>query len=410
MTVPSVVERLATLNPETEIWWDSSPLVFRDFKARMLQDADAARRTGLEQQLTRLFNEDDPASSLVCGATTNPPLSLQAIERRPDLFEPFLVGLSQGLPYADAEVLWWRTYLELVRLGSAAILPIWERSNHRLGYLSAQVDPRFVRNEEVMSKHALELAAQNPNVMIKCPGTREGIRLIRRLTAKGIATNCTLCFILPQMVDVMDAVQSGLAEAKANGVSLDHWRSVITQMSARYEDRHAFDESAADEGITLTVEDKRWASVAIFRKAYQVARRRGYPGKLLFCSIRRGPVVNGRERMWHIEKIAGGSMVYTLPPACLRDLWELDANLEFQPLIEEEVPRAVLEKLLRVPYFAEAYQEEMDAGRYSSLAPMVFTENEFSDATTRTMEYVRNRVAEARAGSRPDEDHEGSHA
>ena len=50
--------------------------------------------------------------------------------------------------------------------------------------------------------------------MVKCPGTAEGIRVLRRLTAMGIATNCTLAFTLPQFVSVMDAVHSGLTEAK----------------------------------------------------------------------------------------------------------------------------------------------------------------------------------------------------
>jgi transaldolase len=243
-----------------------------------------------------------------------------------------------------------------------------------------------------MFSQALEIAAQNPNVMVKCPGSAEGIHVIRRLTALGIATNCTLCFIIPQMANVMDAIQSGLAEARANGVDLYRWRSVITQMSARYEDRQAFEDSAAAVGVALSVEDKRWASIAIFRQAYRVAQRRGYPGKLLFCSIRRGPVVDGVERMWHVEKTAGGSMVYTLPPGCLRDLWELDDNLEFESVIEEEIPRSVLDKLLRVPYFAEAYDEEMDPGRYASLAPMTFTKSQFAKATEKTVEFVRQRV------------------
>ncbi|GAI11235.1 unnamed protein product, partial [marine sediment metagenome] len=169
---------------------------------------------------------------------------------------------------------------------------------------------------------ALELAAQNPNVMIKCPGTAKGICLLRRLTAMGFATNCTLAFTLPQFVSVMDAVQSGLAEAKTNQVNMYRWRSVTTHMSARYEERQAFDESAAEVGVKLTLEDKRWAGIAIFRKAYKVAKRRGYPGKMLFCSMRPGPIVDGVEHIWHLEQIAGGRMVFTCPPDILTKMWE----------------------------------------------------------------------------------------
>jgi len=255
---------------------------------------------------------------------------------------------------------------------------------------------RSYRSYSRQYKQALELAAQNPNVMIKCPGTAEGIRLLRRLTARGIATNCTLAFILPQFCTTMDAVNSGLAEAKANNVSMYRWRSVITHMSARYEEREAFNESAAKAGVSLTLEDKRWASIAIFRKAYKVAKRRGYPGKMLFCSMRRGPFVDGIEHIWHLEKLTGGNMVFTCPPGFLSDMWELDTNLEFKPTIEDEVSPKVLEKLMRVSYFTEAYQEEMDPARYATLAPTVFTTQQFSEATEKMVKFVRERIAAVR--------------
>jgi len=389
----SVVERLVELNPETEIWWDSSPLVYGSWKKKMLDKAVPEERAKLEEQLTRLFDENNPAKSLVRGVTTNPSLSLQAIEGRPDIWIPWVDELIKATPYADEEFLFWKTYLEIVRRGSEMVKPIWEASNHKYGYISGQVDPRYTQNEELMFKQALELAVQNPNVMIKCPGTADGIRVLQRLTAMGIATNCTLAFTLPQFVSVMDAVHSGLAEAKTNNVSLYRWRSVITHMSARYEEREAFDESAVEMGVRLTPDDKRWASIAIFRKAYKVAKRRGYPGKMLFCSIRRGPTVNGIEHIWHVEKIAGGDIVYTCPPECLSFMWELDANLEFNPIIEEEPPPKILEKLLRVPYFAEAYEEEMDPARYATLAPTVFTIQQFSQATEKMVDFVRKRIA-----------------
>jgi transaldolase len=247
-----------------------------------------------------------------------------------------------------------------------------------------------------MFKQGLEIAAQNPNVMVKCPGTAEGIQVIRRLTAMGIATNCTLAFTLPQFVSVMDVIQSGLAEAKTHNVNMYRWRSVITHMSARYEEREAFDEDAAKVGVSLTVEDKRWASIAIFRKAYKVGQRRGYPGKMLFCSIRRGPVIDDTEHIWHIEKVAGGDIVYTCPPECLSFMWELDNNLELKHDIEEEVPGKVMEKLLRVPYFAEAYEEEMAPARYATLAPTVFTIKQFSQATEKTVDFIRSRMVTVR--------------
>ena len=70
-----------------------------------------------------------------------------------------------------------------------------------------------------------------------------------------------------------------------------------------------------------------------------------------------------------------------------------DASLIFRPTIEEEIPPKVLEKLLRVPYFAEAYAEEMDPARYATLAPTVFTIHQFSQATEKMVEFIRERIA-----------------
>ena len=393
---PSVAERLLDLNPETEIWWDSSPLLYGKWKQEMLEEASEADRPLLEAQLTRLFNEDDPASSLVSGVTTNPPLSLQAIEGRPDLWIPWIDKLIDDNPDDDVEGLYWKTYLEVVRRGSDMMMPIWEATDHRRGYLSGQVDPRHTLDEELMFNEALEILDQNPNVMVKCPGTAAGIRVIRRLTAMGIATNCTLAFILPQFVAVMDAVQAGLEEAKANNVDLFRWSSVITQMAARYEDREEFQESAASVGLELSLEERRWAAIAILRKAYKVMKSRNYKGKMLYCSMRRGPVVDGVERMWHVDQIAGGSIVFTCPPSFLKEMWELDKNLEFKLTIEEEIPGDVMKKLLQVPYFAEAYVEEMDHDKFATLAPTIFTTNQFSKATEKTIEFVQGRIAVVR--------------
>ena len=93
----SVIERLMELNPETEIWWDSSPLVYGNWKQQMLDKATTEERAELEGQLTRLFNEDHPASSLIRGVTTNPPLSLQTIKGRPDIWIPWVDQLFELL-------------------------------------------------------------------------------------------------------------------------------------------------------------------------------------------------------------------------------------------------------------------------------------------------------------------------
>ena len=79
----SVIERLVKTNPHMEIWWDSSPLIFERWVAKMVNAAPAAKQAELEAQLRRLFNAGDPAKSVFRGCTTNPPLSLEAVKADP---------------------------------------------------------------------------------------------------------------------------------------------------------------------------------------------------------------------------------------------------------------------------------------------------------------------------------------
>jgi transaldolase len=113
--------------------------------------------------------------------------------------------------------------------------------------------------------------------------------------------------------------------------------------------------------------------------------------------MRRGPFVNGVERMRQLELVAGGSIVVTCPSGFLSDMWELDENLEFKPTIEDVVSDKILEKLLRIPYFSEAYQEQMDPNRFVTLATTVFTIQEFTRATEKMVEIISSRIAVVRS-------------
>lgn len=115
-------------------------------------------------------------------------------------------------------------------------LGVFKKSNHKYGYISAQVDPREIYNEQKMLEQAKELTSIGPNVMVKIPGSKEGYKVIKVLTSMGIPTNNTLAFTIPQFLTCAEAVKEGVEIARKNGVDLSRWRSVITDMAARYGD------------------------------------------------------------------------------------------------------------------------------------------------------------------------------
>ncbi|MCE1252631.1 MAG: transaldolase [Anaerolineae bacterium] len=390
-TPESVLERFLKTSPGLEVWWDSSPLVYPNWSEKLVSQAAPEKRDVLAAQLKKWYDPADAASTLFAGVTTNPPLSLAAMQNDPPRWQAWIKDYQTQHPKADVEDVFWALYKEIVRLGAEAFLPLFESSGYLKGHLSGQVDPRRFFDGELMLRQGLELAALAPNVMVKIPGTREGVDVIRELTARGISTNCTAGYIVPQFVAVAEAVQAGLAEARAKGVDLSHWRSVVTYMSARWENSPVFVEQAQRAGITLTEEDRRWAGVALFKKAYRVYRERAYPSKMLVCSVRMGP--NDKTRCAHLEEMAGASAVFTLPPNFLGELFTDGENLQFESRVWQDIPAEIMQRLQKIPYFKESYEPDgMKQKDFNTIAPLVSTFNEFSGATQKMVDFVKERM------------------
>jgi transaldolase len=352
--IESPVERLTKVHPDLEIWWDSSPLVYEQWVKRMLDAAEPAHRPVLEEQLGRMYVAEDPAASLFRGCTTNPPLSLQAVQSDPGFWNAWIDALIHDKPDLDLKELCWLTYKEVVRRGAEMYMPIFEATKGRFGWISGQLDPRLLTETERMVQDAEELSALSPNVMVKVPASMQGIEVVKILASKAISTNTTVCFTLPQIMASANATLEGAKMAQENGVDLSRWRAVITMMVGRLTERKALVQQAARRNIKLSWQDKHWFGIVVFRRAHRLLTEGGYPSKMLACSLRPGPDVGGKPRFWDVEKIAG-DIVYTCPPYVLEPLFEIGDDLVFRYEIEDEVPPEVVDKLMKIPYCIQAY-------------------------------------------------------
>lgn len=397
-----VLEKLAATNPECEIWWDSSPLVYAGWKDKVLKDAPPEKKEAWREQLTRLFDEETVKSAGTMGfrgVTTNPPLSLQAIQANPSFWAGEIRAIAARHKNNDVEAVYWETYLDVVRRGAAMIRKVYDTSGGKYGMVSGQVDPRFVTDGEVMLAQGLELAAIAPNVMVKIPGSKEGYEVIEELTARGISTNNTTSFTVPQYIACMDAVSRGLARAKAAGVDLSRWRSVITHMSSRLGNVGDLKAQADARGIALSPEDILHGEMAVLKRAYFHGRATNHPSKMLQCSMRvtdTGP--GGTASSWHISKIAGGDFVYTCPPGYILQLMQAEDRLPAfdARAIDEEAPKAVIDKLMRIPYFRQAYEPDgMKPEEFARFGAFAATATEFAGATRKTVDFVAQAVEAA---------------
>jgi len=371
----SAMQRLSETSDNMELWWDSSPLIFDTWKKEMLEKAEPSKKEMLEKQLTILFDSKNPQYTLFDGVTTNPKLTRKVLDLLPDIVAPIVDEIIEGNKTKS-------DYL---------LAPLFERSGFKKGYVSAQVDPRLVTDIRKMLHQALELKELSENIMVKAPGSHEGIYLTEILTSLGISTNETLVFHIPQVVAVAEAVKAGLKNGSGNKVDYSKWRSVITIMIGRFEERPEFEESARSAGIELTEELRRWSGIAIAKKAYQILNdpSNGYSSKLLLCSARSGP---GEGNVYHIEKFAGGNMVYTLNPEIIDDFMTIYDGKKIYSEIEEPVPAGIMSKLEEIPYFMQGYKvggiKRKDFVDHTSF---VMTREQFSDSMAEIEEYIVER-------------------
>ncbi len=110
--------------------------------------------------------------------------------------------------------------------------------------------------------------------------------------------------------------------------------------------------------------------------------------------MRMSPVIDGLDRCWHVEKVAGSDVVYTCPPSFLQGLMEKGAHIKFSDQIWDPVPKPVMDKLMKIPYFSRGYAEDGYTREEFNTHPAVLaTAKEFMGATQGMVDFVAKRVA-----------------
>jgi transaldolase len=383
MTSLHPIAKLQATHSNLEVWFDSSPLVYEDW----VKSTTPTLRAGELFEMKPAPNGTGyfASNSLLRGATTNQPLTLQVIQKNPVYWTQWLkTSLGQASSITAKEAMW-RVFIEIAARGADMLHPIAKASNYCSGQICCQVDPRDMTSVDMMVDQARRIHAARPNIMVKMPGTKEGIEGVRILTAEGVPTNVTLGFTVPQLIAVGEAAQAGLAEAKRRGANLRYWQSCAVMMLGRYEDHPLMQTQAQERGIHLTEADLRWAGIAIFRKAHKIFGEKSYPSKLMAASMRLGPILDGVTHVWHLEKLAGANAVLTVFPNIFEVFLAAYTNLPIEAQIDEPVPAQVLERLLQIPYFAEAYDEH-------GIVPENFVDHPALQATASSFADAMNKI------------------
>ncbi|MFC1551146.1 transaldolase family protein [Candidatus Latescibacterota bacterium] len=382
--------RLLDLSPETEIWWDSSPLVWPNFKESYAKKLSAEDKQWFEDETESMYFDANPDKWLYAGCTTNPPLSWNVLKTRKEEWAKIITEKRKAYKGKSQYGLFLEVYFEVVKRGAEKLLPQFEASNGKLGHVSGQVDPQLLRNTPGMIEMAEKLADLSPNIMIKVPGSTQGMPVFKHLASKGIATNGTAIFAVSQILTVGQMIKEGRKIHLEQGGTPRHgWRAVCTQMSGRLEDSGAFRGVINKQNLNINPLELRYASEAVIKKCAKIFVERDMPIKMLQCSSRLHKKPNGELFYPHIEMFAGGPLVYTVPPSVIGDVMMYYKDREITNGWDHQVPSEMIEKLSQVDFFVRSLAEDgYDVEEFNEIPALLENEAEFVGAAKEMIAYV----------------------
>src|SRR5712692_8832564 len=328
---------------------------------------------------------------------------LHGLNPNPAIFEKAITGSnlyndildSPAAKNLDANGLFEKIAFRDVQDACDIFKPVYTESQRRDGYVSLEVSPflGFDTKASLTEARRLWKAVDRPNVLIKIPGTPQGLPAIRQALEEGININITLLFAQSAYEQVAEAFLSALEARAAKGQDISHIASVASFFVSRID---SLIDSKIDEKLKTARDDAQKAllenlhgKVAIANarltyKKYQelfggprwkaLAAKGAQTQRLLWASTStKNP--NYRDVLY-VEELIGADTVDTIPPATF-DAFRDHGKL--RPSLTEDVPGAqkimdnlaeagismkeVTDKLLvdGVKVFADAFRQLLEA-------------------------------------------------
>jgi transaldolase len=315
------------------------------------------------------------------GATSNPVIVFTVVKADTGTWLPVVDELVRDHPEATEEDVAWKLIEAVARKAAAVLEPVYQATGGRKGFLSVQVNPKLYRDAQRMVEHARALATIAPNIAIKCPCTEAGVKAAEELVAQGINVNSTVSFSVSQAVKVGEAFERGLERAKARGVDMQRMHPYATLMVGRLDDH--LQRLLAKEGVTIDPGYLHWAGIAVFKKAREVFRRKGYRATLLAAAYR---------HHMHWSELVGPDVILTMPYAWWK---QFDAStIEVSESLDRPVDSKVVEALLRgFPDFRRAFEEgAMAPPDFVRFGPTIHTLSQFIGGYHDLLGLVRERM------------------
>lgn len=301
---------------------------------------DYIRRDLIESgKLKQLIDHD-----ALAGMTSNPAIFERAVATDA-AYQSFL--RQDAIRALDTKAAYEQLAIRDIRDAADALRPVYERTRGLDGYVSLEVAPTLAFDTQGTIDEARRLwrEVDRVNLMVKVPGTAQGVPAIRTLISEGINVNVTLLFAQSAYRDAAEAYLAGLEARAAAGHGLHSLAGVASFFVSRIDSAvdarldaivKAGGAPAAGAGALLGK-----VAIANAKLAYQhyrslvgsarwqaLARAGARPQRLLWASTStKNPTYRD---VIYVEELIGADTVNTLPPATLdafRDHGQVRASL-----------------------------------------------------------------------------------
>jgi transaldolase len=256
----------------------------------------------------------------VTGLTSNPTIFDHAIKNSSAYDDPIRTGLAKG---KSGEALFFDLALEDLTQAAHLFRPTHERTNGVDGWVSLEVSPLLAHDTTSTLAAAKELQARvsRPNLLIKIPGTKEGLPAIEEAIFAGVPVNVTLLFSREQYVAAAEAFLRGIERRIDAGLKADVG-SVASVFISRWD-------VAVMDKVPDALRDK--LGIAIAKRTYKAYRdltcsprwQRVYkagarPQRLLWAST--GTKDPKASDVLYVKALAAPFTVNTMPEGTLKAL------------------------------------------------------------------------------------------
>lgn len=168
------------------------------------------------------------------GVTSNPTIFDKAISGS-DAYDAQIADLLRRTPAPTTGEIITELMVQDIRDAADVLRPVYDKTGGGDGFVSIEVTPTKARDTLGTMAEARDLwkRVDRPNLMVKIPGTEEGLPAIRQMIREGININVTLLFSLERYLEVVAAYCEGLEQRAADGQPLAGVASVASVFVSR---------------------------------------------------------------------------------------------------------------------------------------------------------------------------------